>query len=97
MKRNDFVFTLGYSGDTAIVDQVSQKRYGRLNTEQLLAKGLFRFAFCSAFYSENPSEMQQVMNQIAADCKADIHEPAQLMRLFGVYAIPSEKIKVKYL
>lgn len=97
MKRNDFVFTLGYSEDTAIVDRNSLKQYGALTTEELLRKGLFRFAFCSAFYSGEATQMQQVMETLSTACGLSITEPNQLMRLFGVYAIPSEKVKVKYL
>jgi hypothetical protein len=58
ISREDFVFCIGYDGDTAIVDAKAKKEFGRLSTMELAEKGLYRAAFASALYSEKPEEMQ---------------------------------------
>ena len=62
MKREDFIFCIGYQGDSAVIDGQSQKEFGKLNTKALAEKGLFRAAFCSAVYSGDAAEMQIVLN-----------------------------------
>jgi len=46
MKREDFLFTIGYQGDTALVDGSAKRQYGGLSTRELAAKGLLKPAMC---------------------------------------------------
>ena len=34
MKREDFVFTIGYQGDTALIDGRARKDFSKLTTEE---------------------------------------------------------------
>ena len=52
ISRNDFVFTIGYEGNTAVVDGPLKKRYGGLNTEQLAEQGLYKQALSLAIYEQ---------------------------------------------
>jgi len=57
LSREDFVFTIGYDGPTAVVDNQAKRKYGKLSTRELAEKGLFRAAYSSAVYSKDPKEL----------------------------------------
>jgi hypothetical protein len=87
LSREDFVFTIGYDGPSAIVDDQAKKKYGGLSTRQLAEKGLFRAAYSSAVFSRDPAEKQLVAdmyNQISASSPVD---PLALDRFFGVFPV----------
>ena len=60
LSREDFIFTIGYDGPSAVVDKHARNKYGKLNTRELAEKGLFRAAYSSAVYSGNPDELKFV-------------------------------------
>jgi len=57
ISREDFVFTIGFDGELAVVDGKAKKEFGKLSTMQLAEKGFYRAAFSSALYSGKPEEM----------------------------------------
>jgi hypothetical protein len=86
MTREDFIFTIGYDGPSAVVDQEAKKKYGRLSTRELAEQGLFRAAYSSALFSKDPSEKQLIAdtyNKLAAKAA----DPSALERLFGVFPL----------
>lgn len=88
MKREDFVFTIGFEGDTAVIDGRSRKRFGSLNTLQLAEQGLYRQAFCSALYSEDEAEMNTLLGYLRENTAFDASSELALKRLFGVFEVP---------
>jgi hypothetical protein len=87
LSREDFVFTIGYDGPAAVVDNQAKKKYGGLSTRQLAEKGLFRAAYSSAVFSRDPAEKQfvaDVYNRLSASSAID---PSALDRLFGVFLV----------
>ena len=60
LSREDFVFTIGYDGPAAVVDNQAKKKYGKLSTRELTEKGLFRAAYSSAVYSRDLQELKYV-------------------------------------
>ena len=62
LSREDFVFTIGYDGPTAVVDKQAKKKYGKLSTKELVEKGLYRAAYSSAVYSKESSELRYVVD-----------------------------------
>ena len=88
MKREDFVFTIGFEGDTAVIDGRSRKRFGSLNTLQLAEQGLYRQAFCSALYSGDESEMNVLLEYMRQHTAFDASSALALKRLFGVFEVP---------
>jgi hypothetical protein len=58
MKREEFIFTIGFQGNIAIIDGKAKNKYGSYTTRQLAEAGLFKPAFCSALYSQDPEEME---------------------------------------
>ncbi|HCX95678.1 MAG TPA: hypothetical protein DHU26_01540 [Spirochaetaceae bacterium] len=93
ISREDFVFCIGYDGDTAIVDAKAKKEFGRLSTMELAEKGLYRAAFASALYSEKPEEMQSFIEFFNKKAGTQYIEAGQLSRLFGVYLESVSKVK----
>ena len=96
MTKKEFTFTIGFQGDTAIVDKRAMRQYGKLSTMDLAEKGLYRAAFCSALFSGNGQEMDEFIRHFAGKtASADpdssrIESEDQLKRLFGVYTVPDE-------
>jgi hypothetical protein len=89
LPREDFVFTIGYDGPAAVVDNQAKRKYGKLSTRELAEKGLFRAAYSSAVYSKDPRELEFVLeayNRLrgqSPEGPADVDISA-LERLFGV-------------
>ena len=93
LPREDFVFTIGYDGPVAVVDNQAKRRYGKLSTRELAERGLFRAAYASAVYSKEAQELKFVAEAYNSVLKesflADISEAAEsvLNRLFGVFLV----------
>ena len=96
ISRGDFVFTIGYEGNTAVVDGAMKKRYGSLSTVELAEKQLYKQAVCSAVYEEvarkhgNSGEvaLQRVLEIYNRDTERKIGSVEELKRTFGVYEVP---------
>ena len=91
LSREDFVFTIGYDGPSAVVDRQARKKYGKLSTRELAEKGLFRPAYSSAVFSGNQEDLKFVVKAFRGLAAADSSEPelsgadlAAMDRLFGV-------------
>ncbi|MCX7774813.1 MAG: hypothetical protein N2067_01770 [Spirochaetaceae bacterium] len=94
ISREDFIFCIGFDGETAIVDGKAKKEFGRLSTMELAEKGLYRAAFASALYSGNEEEMRAFMEFFNGKAGTSYTETAQLSRLFGVSLETVSKVSV---
>ena len=91
MKRDDFIWTIGYQGDTAIVDGPARKRYRNRSAEDLLKEGLYRAAFCAAVYDNKTEEfLPRFVKQTGIKADSVVY----LQRLYGVFGIPESVRKV---
>lgn len=88
MVREDFVFTIGYQGDTAVVDKTSKKRFGSMSALELLDQGLYKPAFCRALYSNKPDEMEQFIAAFQEKTGRRDVSAESLKRLYGVFENP---------
>ena len=84
LSREDFVFTIGYDGPVAVVDNQAKKKYGKLKTGELAEKGLFRAAYSSAVFSRDSKELDLVLEAYNRLGKNSPVELNTLERLFGV-------------
>ena len=66
MKREDFVFTIGYQGSIAVVNATARKKFAKLSTLELAGKGLYSQAFRSAVYSADEQEMEELIEYFRA-------------------------------
>ena len=94
MKREDFVFSIGYQGESAIVDSKARANYKNLNTRELAQKGLFRAALCSALFSGESEDGTAVLEEYNKVSSADYSSLDQMKRLLGVYHVPEGITKV---
>ena len=97
MRREDFIFVVGYDADTAIVDRKAKKRYGRLSTTQLADRGLYKAAFCSAIFSGQDDEVEYVLQAYNTGHGTTYASAAELMRLFGVDEVRADVSKTRAL
>ena len=88
ISREDFIFTIGYDGDSAVVDSNAKKKYGKMTTSQLIEAGLFKPALCSAVYSGSDEEIEEVRSAYSRITGKDIEGPDQLKLTLGVQSIP---------
>ena len=102
ISRGDFVFTIGYEGNTAVVDGTMKKRYRSLSTVEQAEKQLYKQAVCSAVYEEvtrkhgNSGEvaLQRILEIYNRDTEGKIGSVEELKRTFGVYEVPEGVGKV---
>jgi hypothetical protein len=97
VKREDFIFTIGYQNDVTLVDGKAKKEYGKLSTEELAERGLFRAAFCSAIYEGDEQKMKSVVESYNRRSGAKLETVEDMKRMLGVYHVPDEVEKVKVL
>ena len=90
MTREDFMFTVGYDGDSAVVDMKAKKKYSKMTTMELLEAGFFKPALCSAIYSENPEELNAVLEKYSSFTDKKIDNVEQLKLVIGIQKIPKE-------
>jgi hypothetical protein len=93
MQRADFVFTIGYEGNAALVDTHAKRRYGNLSVDELLERGLYKPAFCAAVYDEDEAGMQQVLDTYNRLSGGDYRSVDDLKRLFGVFDVPGSVVR----
>jgi len=105
ISRGDFVFTIGYEGNTAVVDGAMKKRYRSLSTVELAEKKLYKQAVCSAVYEESTRKqgnsggeaLQRVLEIYNSDTERKIGSVEELKRTFGVYEVPEGIGKVMFI
>jgi hypothetical protein len=88
MKREDFIFTIGYQGNTAIIDGNAKKKYGTFSWRQLAEKGLYKAAYCAVLQDNNPADLEEFISLFNAHAAGRLYSRDDVSRLFGVYAVP---------
>ncbi len=82
--REEFVFTIGYDGNTAMVDSKAKARYGKLSTMELAQKGLFRAAFASALFGNDDAGFNAFAGYFNGVSGTSYTTVDEFKRLFGV-------------
>lgn len=93
MRREHFVFTIGYQDDQAIVDKSLVRAHKNLSTMDLYQQGLLKNAVASAVYAKevdgDDSDMNALVRKMREDFSEDLNE-TQLRRSFGITTDPTE-------
>jgi hypothetical protein len=92
LSREDFIFTIGYDGPAAVVDNQAKKRYGSLSTRELAERGLFRAAYSSAVYAKDPGELEILVEFYNKTAGASLTVNSSLDRLFGVFPVEVKRV-----
>ena len=84
ISRADFIFSVGFDGDSAIVDSRTKRALSRLSTRELAEKGLFRAAVASAYFDKNESALADVLDIYNKGNMMPLPSVDALKRTFGV-------------
>jgi hypothetical protein len=94
MRREDFVFCIGFEGSTAIVDGRLLRRHGSRTTLQLAEEGLFKQAINSAMFAGNDQELDAIFAVFNRKTSSPVRSIDELKRIFGVSGVPEGVKKV---
>ncbi len=94
MKREDFIFTVGYEGNTAIVDATSARKLGSLSSRELAERGQYRNAFRAAIF-DGPESIEDLRIYLRDHTSIGDKTAAELKRLFGVFEVRDDVTKVQ--
>ena len=94
MRREDYIFCIGFEGATAIVDGRLLRRYRSSTSRELAEAGLFKQAACAAVADENPQELEEVLSIYNQKTPIPVGSTEELKRIFGITGIPEGVIKV---
>jgi len=94
MRREDFVFCIGFEGSTAIVDGRLLRRHGSAPTRALAEAGLYKQAICSAVFAGSDAELAEVLSIYNSRSGNPIPSVEDLKRTFGVSVVPEGVKKV---
>ena len=95
MKKEEFSNTIGYSGNSSIVDKGNLKNYGRLEVSNLLENGLYKQAFSKALFDGDVNGQETVLASYNEVCGSAYSSVEELKRLFGVFEVPEGIKKIK--
>ena len=94
MTREEFVFSIGFQGESAIVDGKARKENKSLDTAKLAEKGLFRAAFCSALFDDSVDDMKLVLDVYNRQSGSEMETVDDMKKLLGIYTVPDGIKKV---
>lgn len=94
ISREDFIFTIGYDGERAIVDGKAKRQYGKLSTMELAREGLYRAAFSSALYSKDEADMKAFIEYFNGLAHTAYTKAEEVRRLFGVNVSEISKVLI---
>jgi hypothetical protein len=95
MRRQDFVFCIGFEGSTAIIDGRLLRRHGMRSTRELAEAGFFKQALSSAIFSGSPQELEEVLALFNKGVRTPVGSVEELKRIFSVFGVPEGVKKVK--
>jgi hypothetical protein len=94
MRREDFVFCIGFEGSTAIIDGRLLRRHGSQTTRQLAEAGLFKQALASAVFSGSAQELEEVLALYNQGTSTPVRSTDELKRIFGISGVAEGVKKV---
>ncbi len=97
MKREDFIFTVGYQGNTAIVDKKAQRSFRGATIDELLSQEQFGAAFRAAIFDGNDTAIERIRLAYNDSIDANYESAMQLKRLFGVDVVPEDVSRIRAL
>lgn len=94
MRREHFIFCIGYEGSTAIVDGRLLRRHGGRTARQLAEEGLFKQAVCAAVFDGSDKDLAGVLALYNSRIPSPLATVEDLKRTFGVSGVPEGVKKV---
>lgn len=94
LSRENFIFTIGYDGDTALVDARAKKKYKNASAIELAELGLFRAAWASAVHAQSDEAKLAVLAVYNRRAGSSLDLSSHVGRLFGVHLIEASRVKL---
>jgi hypothetical protein len=91
IKKEDYLFAIGFEGNTAMVDGRAKRKYARYSAKRLADEGLFKPAVCAALYDGDQKALQEVQAVYNSKAQQKVDSEEELKRVLGIYETP-EKI-----
>lgn len=98
IKKNDFIWHIGFQGNTAIVNRRQKNAFRNSLPQVLLEAGYFRAAFCSALWESEVEKKEGAMDAfIQSFGQSTGFKPStdELKRMMGVYQIPDSNLYIQ--
>jgi hypothetical protein len=97
MTREDYMFTLGYNGNQAMIDKTRLGKYKKCSLEELCDKGQYKAAICKAFWDDDQSGLELVLQKYNQNTVKPLGSVEVLKRAFGVMKLPESIKRTVYL
>jgi hypothetical protein len=94
MRREDYVFCIGFEGSTAIIDGRLMRRHGKLSTNALAEAGLYKQALASAIWSADEKSLAEVLAIYNGKTATPVRSVEELIRIFGLTGVPEGVKKI---
>jgi hypothetical protein len=94
MRRDDYVFCIGFEGSAAIVDGRLQRAHAGWTAVRLAEAGLFKAAVAAALYDGSSSDLEAVLALYNAHGNSVVGTVEELKRIFGTAGVPEGVKKV---
>jgi hypothetical protein len=94
MRRDDFVFCIGYEGSAAIVDGRQQRAHAGWSAVRLAEAGLFKPAVAAALFDGSDGDLEAVRALYNARGGPPAQSSEDLKRTFGTVGVPEGVKKV---
>jgi len=97
ISKKDFIWTIGFQGNTAIVNKRERLGHRNLDPKVLLEDGLLRAALCSALWEqeiEGKAGALETFRQSFASVTGLGLAVDDIKRMLGVYQVPRENLSV---
>jgi hypothetical protein len=94
MRRDDFVFCIGFEGSAAIVDGKLARTHAGWTAVRLAEEGLFKPAVAAALFDGSAADLEAVLALYNARGGAPARSTDELKRIFGLSGVPDGVTKV---
>ncbi len=88
MRRDDYVFCIGFEGSAAIVDGKLARAHAGWSAVRLAEAGLFKPAVAAALFDGSAADLQAVLDLYNAHGGAPVQGVEDLARTFGLSGVP---------
>ena len=97
MKLADFMFTVGYNGLEGVINRQTEQTGLSLSAKELIDQGFFKPGLCKALFEDDKEGVQYLIDKYNQVSGSHYRTEIQMMRLFGVFAVPDNVAKVRRL
>jgi hypothetical protein len=97
MTREEYMFTLGYNGNQAMIDKTRLNKYRNHSLEDLCQEGQYKAAVCKAFWDDDQPGLETVLRLYNQNTVKPLASVEILKRAFGVMKLPDSIKRTVYL